>query len=138
LAQTTVVVTTWGAWRAAHPKTTVLAQDGGIGRSYPLNPLRGRDDQGPIFPVGDVDPRLPVHEVVLAVTSPQGRALAFPRATVQLALAAGEKVSMDGIEVRSDAGGLRAFANGKEITSQQSFWFAWSQFKPKTLLWKRA
>lgn len=137
LAQTTVVVTTWGAWRTAHPNTTVLAQDGGIGRNYPLNPLRGRDDQGPIFPVGDVDPRLPVHEVVLAVTSPQGQALAFQRSAALLALAAGEKVSLGGVEVRSEAGGLRAFADGKEITSQQSFWFAWSQFKPKTQLWKR-
>lgn len=137
LAQTTVVITTWGAWRAAHPKTTLLVRDGGIGRSYPANPLRGRDDQGPIFPVGDVDPRLPVHEVVLAVTSPQGQALAFPRAAVQLALAAGEAVRLAGVEVRSEAGGLRAFADGKEITSQQSFWFAWSQFKPKTQLWTR-
>jgi hypothetical protein len=137
LPQTTVVVTTWGAWRAAHHATTLLAQDGGIGRTYPLNPLRGRDDQGPIFPVGDVDPRLPVHEVVLAVTSPQGQALAFQRTAVQLALAAGEKVSLGGVDVRSEAGGLRAFADGKEITSQQSFWFAWSQFKPKTQLWKR-
>lgn len=124
LAQTTVVITTWGAWRAAHPSTTLLAQDGGIGRNYPLNPLRGRDDQGPIFPVGDVDPRLPVHEVVLAVTSPKGEALAFQRAAAQLALAAGEKVSLAGVDVRSEAGGLRAFAEGKEITSQQSFWFA--------------
>jgi Protein of unknown function (DUF3179) len=137
LPQATVVVTTWGAWQAAHPNTTLLARDGGIGRNYPLNPLRGRDDQGPIFPVGDVDPRLPVHEVVFAVTSPQGQAMAFPRAAVQLALAAGEKVSLGGVEVRSEAGGLRAFADSKEITSQQSFWFAWSQFKPKTLLWKR-
>jgi hypothetical protein len=87
LEQTTVVVTTWGAWRAAHPKTTLLAQDGGIGRRYPLDPLGGRDAQGPIFPVGDVDPRQPVHEVVLGVTGPRGQALAFPRAAVQLALA---------------------------------------------------
>ncbi len=137
LAQTTVVVTTWGAWRAAHPKTTLLAQDGGIGRSYPLDPLGGRDAQGPIFPVGDVDPRLPVHEVVLGLTGPQGQALAFPRAAVQLALAAGEPVRLGGVEVRSEAGGLRAFAGGKELTSQQSFWFAWSQFKPGTLLWQR-
>ena len=137
LVQTTVVVTTWGAWRAAHPKTTLLAQDGGIGRTYPSNPLRGRDDQGPIFPVGDVDSRLPVHEVVLAVTNLQGQALAFPRAAAQLAIAAGEPVKLAGVEVRSETGGLRAFAGDKEITSQQSFWFAWSQFKPTTQLWKR-
>lgn len=137
LPQATVVISTWGAWRTAHPKTTILAQDGGISRTYPLNPLRGRDDQGPIFPVGDVDSRLPVHEVVLGVTNAQGQALAFPRASVQIALAAGEPVRMGGVEVRSEAGGLRAFVGSSEVTSQQSFWFAWSQFKPKTLLWKR-
>jgi Protein of unknown function (DUF3179) len=137
LPQATVVVSTWGAWRAAHPQTSILAQDGGIGRTYPANPLRGRDDQGPIFPVGDVDSRLPVHEVVLGVTNAQGQALAFARVNVQLALAAGESVKMGGVEVRSEAGGLRAFEGGSEAFSQQSFWFAWSQFKPKTLLWKR-
>ncbi len=41
-------------------------------RTYPLNPLRGRDDNGPIFLISDVDPRLPVHEVVLGVTAPDG------------------------------------------------------------------
>ncbi len=137
LEQTTVVVTTWGAWRAAHPKTTLLAQDGGIGRRYPLDPLGGRDAQGPIFPVGDVDPRQPVHEVVLGVTGPRGQALAFPRAAVQLALAAGEPVRLGGVAVRNESGGLRAFAGGQELTAQQSFWFAWSQFKPGTLLWQR-
>ena len=137
LPQATVVVTTWGAWRAAHPQTTVLAQDGGIGRRYPLNPLGGRDDQGPIFPVGDVDPRLPVHEVVLGVTSPQGQPLAFPRAAVQLALAAGEPVRLDGVVVRNEGGGLRAYVGNQEATSQQAFWFAWSQFKPGTQVWAR-
>ena len=137
LAQATVVVSTWGAWRTAHPKTTLLARDGGIGREYPPNPLGGRDDRGPIFPVGDVDPRLPVHEVVLGATGAQGQALAFPRAAVQLALAAGQPVRLGGVEVRSEGGGLRAFVGGNEVMSQQSFWFAWSQFKPGTLLWTR-
>ncbi|NJS35648.1 MAG: hypothetical protein HC765_03155 [Brachymonas sp.] len=63
--------------------------------------------------------------------------MAFQRTAAQLALAAGEKVSLAGVEVRSEAGGLRAFAEGKEITSQQSFWFAWSQFKPRTQVWRR-
>ena len=46
LNQTTIVTSTWAAWRAAHPDTTIIAEDGGIGRSYPRNPLRGRDDAG--------------------------------------------------------------------------------------------
>ncbi len=137
LPQATVVTSTWGAWRKAYPRTTILARDGGIGRSYRPDPLGGRDDHGPIFPVGDVDPRLPVHEVVLGVTAPDGKPLAFPRAAVQLALAAGEPVRLTGVEVRRDAGGLRAFAGKAELTSHEAFWFAWSQFKPGTALWQR-
>jgi hypothetical protein len=137
LPQTTVVVSSWGAWRKAHPSTTIVAEDGGVGRRYPLDPLRGRDDNGPIFPVGDVDPRLPVHERVLGVTAPDGKPLAFPRAAAQLALNAGEVVRMGGVEVKRDAGGLRAFAGKDELPSHEAFWFAWSQFKPGTGLWRR-
>lgn len=137
LQQATVVTATWGAWRQAHPRTSILAHDGGIGRTYELDPLDGRDEQGPIFPVGSVDPRLPVHEVVLGVTAPNGRPLAFPRAAAQIALGAGEKVRMAGVEVRRDAGGLRAFVDKGELTSHEAFWFAWSQFKPGTELWQR-
>ena len=137
LPQATVVTSTWGAWRKAYPRTTIVAKDGGVGRSYPRNPLGGRDDNGPIFPVGDVDARLSVHEVVLGVTAPGGRALAFPRVAVQLALGAGEPVRMGGVEVRRDAGGLRAFAGKTELPGHEAFWFAWSQFKPGTGLWQR-
>jgi Protein of unknown function (DUF3179) len=137
LPQTSVVVSTWGAWRKAHPRTTIVAEDGGVGRHYPLDPLRGRDDNGPIFPVGNVDPRLPVHERVLGVTAPGGRPLAFPRVAAQLALDAGQAVRMDGVEIKRDAGGLRAFAGKDELPSHEAFWFAWSQFKPGTALWRR-
>ena len=33
LPQATVVTSTWGAWRKAYPQTTILAKDGGVGRS---------------------------------------------------------------------------------------------------------
>ena len=39
LTQTTVTVTTWSEWRAAHPETRIVARDGGIGRQYALDPL---------------------------------------------------------------------------------------------------
>ncbi len=137
LPQTTVVTTSWSEWRKAHPDTTIIAQDGGVGRRYPLDPLRGRDNNGPIFPVGDVDPRLPVHDVVLGVTAPNGTPLAFPKVAVQLALRAKEPVRLAGVDVRSSAGGLRAFAGDTELPSHEAFWFAWSQFRPTTGLWGR-
>ena len=137
LNQTTVVTSTWAAWRAAHPDTTIIAEDGGIGRSYLANPLGGRDSAGPIFPVGDVDPRLGVHEVVLGVMDADGTPVAFPVAPARLALEAGEEVELAGVALRPDAGGLRAFIDGMEIPAHEAFWFAWSQFQPQTLLWER-
>ena len=137
LNQTTVVTSTWAAWRAAHPNTTIIAEDGGIGRSYPPNPLRGRDDAGPIFPVGDVDPRLGVHDVVLGVMDAEGTPVAFPVGPARLALEAGEDVALAGVALQPDSGGLRAFIDGAEIPAHEAFWFAWSQFQPQTLLWER-
>ena len=137
LPQATVVVSTWAAWRKAYPNTTILAEDGGVGRRYPADPLRGRDDQGPIFPVGPVDARLGVHDVVLGVIAPDGKLLAFSRAAAQLALKAGEPVRLVGVTVRADADGLRAFTGDTETPSHEAFWFAWSQFRPGTLLWQR-
>jgi hypothetical protein len=63
--------------------------------------------------------------------------VAFPQVAVQLALNAGEPVRLAGVDVRRDAGGLRAFVGKAEVTSQEAFWFAWSQFKPSTALWQR-
>ena len=137
LSQTTVVTSTWAAWRAAHPDTTIVAEDGGIGQSYPRDPLRGRDDAGPIFPVGDVDPRLGVHDVVVGVVAADGTPVAFPVGAARLALEAGEEVARAGVRLQPDAGGLRAFIDGTEQPAHESFWFAWSQFQPKTLLWER-
>ena len=131
----TVAVATWGEWKAGHPETTIVAEDGGIGRRYPRDPLGGRDDAGPIFPVGDVDPRLPVQAQVLGVRTDRVT-IAFPELTVQAALAQGRRVEHDGVTVRSVAGALTAFdRNGEQIATHQSFWFAWSQFFPETGVW---
>ena len=96
LSQATVVTTTWGDWKAAHPDTTIVARGGGIGRVYPLNPLGGRDDHGPIFPVGDVDERLGVQEQVFGVVLGDGTPVAFPVEAAAAALRAGEVVELSG------------------------------------------
>ena len=116
--------------------TTIVASDAGIGRTYRQDPLRGRDDNGPIFPVGEVDPRLPVQELVLGVEADADTRVSFPVATARLALADGQAVELAGVTVVADAGGLRALdVDGQELVSHQAFWFAWSQFWPDTLLW---
>jgi hypothetical protein len=135
LTQGIVITTTWGEWKTAHPDTTIVASDAGSARGYALDPLGGRDDLGPIFPVGDRDPRLPVQEQVLGVVLPDGTPVAFPVAAAIARLTAGDPVELGGVGVRIEAGGLIAVVDGVPIASAQSFWFAWSQFHPDTVLW---
>jgi len=105
-----------------------------LGRNFNLR--EGRDAEGPIFPVGDVDPRLAIQEDVIGVIATDGRPVAFPRGTALIALRSGADVTLAGVTLRESAGGLRAFdASGNELPSHQAFWFAWSQFHPETALW---
>jgi hypothetical protein len=138
LEQVSVVGSTWGDWKEAHPETRILAEDGGIGREYRDDPLGGRDAFGPIFPVGDVDPRLSTMEPVVGVISPAGTPIAFPVGTTRDELATGGEIEFEGVVVRL-TDGIRVFApDGTEATTHQAFWFAWSQFHAETLVWTSA
>ncbi|HSJ84041.1 MAG TPA: DUF3179 domain-containing (seleno)protein [Acidimicrobiia bacterium] len=130
-----MVASTWGDWKTAHPETRIVAQDGGLGRSYPDDPLRGRDDDGPIFPVGPVDPRLPVQEPVVGAIAPDGTPVAFPVAETRRALQAGEEVAVEGIMAMLDGNGIRVAGPDGELPAHQAYWFAWSQFHPTTVVW---
>jgi hypothetical protein len=134
LEQTTLVTSTWGEWKAAHPETTIVAEDGGINRTYGLDPLGGRDDDGPIFPIGDVDQRLPVQAAVIGVFAPDGTPVAFPVEDLQTLQ--GEPVEFYGLVISPDGGGfVAALTDGTAVVAHQAFWFAWSQFHPDTLVW---
>lgn len=136
LEMATVVASRWGDWKEAHPDTTIVASDGGIGRTYELDPLGGRDDDGPIFPTGDVDPRLPVQEAVIGVKGPDGTFVAFPVGAATSTLDAGDRVELAGVRVVTDGAGLLVETlEGEPVASHEAFWFAWSQFHPDTLLW---
>ncbi|MGF1599064.1 MAG: DUF3179 domain-containing (seleno)protein [Acidimicrobiales bacterium] len=138
LPQYGVVTTTWGQWRSEHPDTTVLHIDEALGR--PGSNLRDtRDGDGPIFPIGDVDPRLAVQEDVLGLFTSDGEPIAFHVASALDALERGETISIEGIDLILDGGGLRAVdADGNDLGGHQAFWFAWSQFHPGTALWPEA
>ncbi len=135
LEQATVVTTTWAEWKEAHPDTTILAESVALGRDSDL--INTRDAEGPIFPVGEVDPRLPVQEPILGVTTADGQPVAFPVDVARQTLVDGGTVEFDDITVELFAGGIRALgADGAEIGSHQAFWFAWSQFHPDTEVWQ--
>ncbi|MBO9451762.1 DUF3179 domain-containing protein [Tropicibacter sp. R16_0] len=134
LEQATVVTSDWGSWRRAHPETTVLVEELALGRDFDFR--NGRDANGPIFPVGDVDPRLGVQEDVIGVVTASGTPVAFPRNKAFLALRAGEEIAYENVRLELDAGGIKAIgADGSDLGSHQAFWFAWSQFYPGTVLW---
>ena len=130
----TVVTSTWAAWVAQHPDTTVLTEDLALGRDFDFR--NGRDADGPIFPVGDVDPRLAIQEDVLGIIQANGRPLAVHVNSAKAALVRGEIVLIDDIRVVSSGDGLLAFdSDGNEVSVHQAFWFAWSQFHRSTELW---
>jgi hypothetical protein len=135
LEQHAVVTSTWADWIEAHPKTTVLIEELALGRDPDFR--NGRDADGPIFPIGDVDPRLPVQEDILGVVTADGTPIAFHVESARVALDRGEVVEVDGIRLILD-GGLRAVdADGNDLGTHQAFWFAWSQFYENTELWPR-
>ncbi len=134
LEQTTVITTDWGTWKAAHPETTVLVEALALGRDFDFR--SGRDANGPIFPVGDVDPRLPIHEDVIGVITASGQPVAFQRSTALVALKQGAQIAYEDVRLELAAGGIKAVdAQGADLGSHQAFWFAWSQFHPQTALW---
>lgn len=136
LEETSVVRSTWAEWKRQHPDTTIIAEDGGVGRSYLLDPLGGRDDDGPIFPIGDADDRLDVQEFVVGVITDDGP-LAFPSDAASSALEVGQAVELDGVRLEASGDGLVAIDvdTGEPVAAHESFWFAWSQFHPDTGLW---
>ena len=134
LNQHTVITTSWADWVEAHPETDVLVESLALGRDFDFR--NGRDSDGPIFPIGSVDPRLDVQEDVLGVIKADGTPLAFHVDTALAVLERGDTVEVDGISVIQDGGGIRAIdSDGNDIAGHQAFWFAWSQFNEGTELW---
>ena len=135
LKQAGVVTTDWGTWKKAYPQTTVLKEKYALGRNPDFR--NNRDANGPIFPVGDVDPRLPVHEDIVGVVTASGKPVAFQRTKALAALIRGETITYENIELKLEGGGVKALnTDGEDLGGHQAFWFAWSQFYPETVLWQ--
>ncbi len=133
LNQHTVVTSTWADWKAENPNTDVLIEELALGRDFDFR--NNRDADGPIFPIGDVDPRLPIQEDVLGIITDDGP-IAFHVASAVSALDRGETIEVDGIRILKSGSGIRAEdTDGNDLGAHQAFWFAWSQFHEDTALW---
>jgi hypothetical protein len=105
-----------------------------LGRDFDLR--NSRDAHGPIFPIGDVDPRLGVQDDVIGVITASGKPVAFPRATAFVALKSDAEIRFENVRLVLAAGGIKAIdVDGSDLGSHEAFWFAWSQFHPDTALW---
>ncbi|MEC8198748.1 MAG: DUF3179 domain-containing (seleno)protein [Pseudomonadota bacterium] len=125
LKQANVVTTEWGTWKKAHPETTVLIEELALGRDFDFRNKREAD--GPIFPIGDVDPRLPVHEDIVGIITASGKPVAFQRSKAYVALKRGDDIRFENLRLKLDRSGIKASdENGNDLGSQQAFWFAWS------------
>ncbi len=134
LKQAGVVTTKWGDWKAAHPSTTVLDESLALGRDFDFR--NNRDAKGPIFPIGDVDPRLPVQEDIVGLVAASGTPIAFQLSKAVEALNDKQQIEFENIVLTLDGGGVKAVdKDGKDLGGHQAFWFAWSQFYPDTVLW---
>lgn len=134
LETVTGLSTTWGEWRAAHPRSTVISPATG---PYPTESLEAtRDAPGPVFPVGPIDDRLGAQVRVLGVIGPSG-AVAFPLLAAREALDSGAPVEAGGVRLVLRAGGVEAVdaRSGEPLAGTEGYWFAWSQRQPDTALW---
>jgi len=98
-----LVETTWNAWRAAYPNSMVLNTDTGFGRNYsqyPYGDFRTNNERL-LFPVTNVDDRLPSKERVLGVINGT-ESIAYP-------LALGTSNSLNGPQLITDV------INGKDL-----------------------
>ncbi len=130
------VVTSWGAWRRAHPNTRVLD----AGRA-PYDPYEVyyRSGRTGLERVRRRDPRLGPKELVLAVLSPVAKAYAF-RDLERLGriedTLAGRRVEVV-YDARAES--AAAFAIGEAprepLPSTPIFWFAWVDVVPGAPLW---
>ncbi len=65
-----VVQSTWAAWKAMHPETTVVSFNTGFNRNYDVYPYGDYDQVDNtrlLFPQTTIDPRLPLKENVLGI-----------------------------------------------------------------------
>ena len=73
---------------------------------------------------------------MIGLVTASGTPVAFPRATALIALTNGDDIEFENIQLKLDAGGIRAVDNkDADLGSHEAFWFAWSQFYPQTEIW---
>jgi len=135
--------TTWADWRGQHPDTLVLSPDTGYDRDYGLNPYADYYEQGIAFggprAGRQLDPEIRPMERVLGIQFGDAKKVyPFSRLKKQSATfqddVAGQKIVIH-FDPRSESA-YASTLSGEQIPSLVTFWFAWVDFYPGTLVFK--
>lgn len=134
--------TTWGEWRSQHPDTLVLSPQTGFNRDYGRNPYQEYYERGQPFGgarkrAHQLDPKLHAMERVLGVqVGGQNKAYPFSRLKKQPS-SFPDDVGGQKILIHFDHRSQTAYAStpsGAQAPSIVTFWFAWVDFYPDTLV----
>jgi hypothetical protein len=114
-----VTVTTWGAWKSAHPETTVVVLPAGYGARWGFDYLPGAADRhraGVRFPVWQKSARLPERTEILGLRI-GAVAKAYPVDAAAAAGAINDRLGGEAIVVVAApaSGALRAYRRGERL-----------------------
>ncbi len=135
-----VANTSWGDWRARHPKTLLLSRDTGHRRDYDRDPYEqyavSPDIMFPIrFRAQGYHPKEPVLGLTL-----DGKAKAYPFVELRRSkMPLSDQLGSQPVVIRFDAEHDAAAAfdrHGRELPGTTAYWFAWYAFYPDTAIYK--
>lgn len=128
-------LTTWQAWRSAHPRTDVLSFNTGYGRNYGINPyVRYFKQPGLMFPVSPTSRRLPAKSLVLGVWV-GNKAVAYPLDVLaRQSSPITQQIDGHRFTLHYDAASATARVTTTDADVQwvYAFWFAWYAFHSQT------
>ncbi|WDQ17095.1 DUF3179 domain-containing protein [Rhodopirellula sp. P2] len=128
-------LTTWAAWQARNPNTTVLSSETGHRRNYQGSPYARYFKQPQLmFPAKPISNALPLKESVLGVWD-DANSMAIPISALggtskQIEMSLGNRkftVAFD-----ADDQTIRVVKAEAELQWMNTFWFAWHAFRPET------
>ena len=136
--------TTWREWRSQHPNSMVLSPRTGFQRDYGRNPYetyyeQGKPFGGPRERAHQLDPGLAGMERVLGVQlGATKKAYPFSRLKKQPEDFQ-DSIGAEAVEIHYDPKSQTGYAtrpSGEQLPSIVTFWFAWADFYPDTLVFK--
>jgi hypothetical protein len=131
-------VVSWGAWRKAHPETTVLTRDTGHQRAYGETPYAGYSASDQLRFPAPLDRRYHPKTPTVGVRLRSGEARAYPaNEVVRAGGVVRDRFEGRDIEVRyaPDDGSFQVAAP-QDVEVIEGFWFAWAAFHPETSVYQ--